>query len=103
RDDTARDPDLPRNDDPIKGAQEQDDSSKATAGVTWGGGTKLEASTDGDQWSGNLTVPFGGGATKPIDTTPSAVNPDAPPDAGSCVGDDGQTYPNGWVLFRDNQ
>ena len=103
RDDAQRDPDLPRADDPIRGAQEQDDSTKATAGVTWGGGTKLEASSDGDQWSGTLTVPFGGGASKPVDTTPSAVNPDAPADPGSCTGDDGQSYPNGWVLFRDNQ
>ena len=103
RDDTARDPDLPRNDDPIRGAQEQDDSSKATGGVTLPGGAKLEGSTDGDQWSGTLTIPFGGGPAKPIDTTPSPVNPDAPADPGSCIGDDGQSYPNGWVQFRDNQ
>jgi hypothetical protein len=99
-DSTARDPDLPRTDDPIRGAQEQDDSSKATAGVTWPGGTKLEGSTDGDQWSATLTVPFGGGGSKPVDTAPSATNPDAPADSGACTGDDGQSYPNGWVLFR---
>src|SRR5256885_10430 len=59
RDDTARDPDLPRTDDPIRDAQQQDDSTKATAGVHLPGGTKLEGSTDGDQWSGTLTIPFG--------------------------------------------
>jgi hypothetical protein len=102
RSDTGRDPDLPRTDDPLRGAQEQDDSSKATAGVQLPGGTKVEASTDGDQHSATLTIPFGGEAPKPVDTSPSSVNPDAPPDPGACVGTDGQSYPNGWEIFRNN-
>ena len=102
RSDTARDADLPRTDDPIRGAQEQDDSSKATAGVQLPGGAKAEVSTDGDQHSATVTVPFGEGAQKPVDTTPSPVNADAPPDPSACVGSDGQSYPNGWETFRDN-
>jgi hypothetical protein len=102
RSDTAQDPDLARTDDPIRGAQERDDGSKATAGVRLPGGAKAEVSTDGDQHSGTLTIPFGGGAQKPVDTTPSPSNPDAPPDPGACAGADGRSYPNGWEIFRDN-
>ncbi len=49
-----------------------------------------------------MTIPLDPNPPKPVDTTPSAVNPDAPPDPGSCVGEDGGTYPNGWVIFKDN-
>jgi len=100
--DTARDPNLPRPaDDTVRGAQEQDDSTKATAGVQFPGGTKVEVSTDGDQSGVQVTIPFGSGSTKPVDTTPSVVNPDAPADTGSCVGEDGKTYPSGWVYIKD--
>ena len=100
--DTARDPDLGGPDDPIRDAQEQDDSTKATAGVTLPGGAKVEVSTDGDEHGATLTIPFGQGAQKVVDTTPSVVNPDAPPDAGACIGEDGQSYPDGWVIYKDN-
>ena len=103
REGTAREPDLPRVDDSVRDAKEQDDSTKATAGVVLPGGTTLEAQSNADEWSGTVTIPFGGGASKPVDTTPSAVNPDAPADPGACVGADGQSYPNGWVLFENNQ
>jgi len=102
RSDTARDPDLPRTDDPNRAAQEQDDSTKATAGVPLPGGGKAEVSSDGDQHSATVTIPFGDGAQKPVDTTPSASNADAPPDPGACMGADGQSYPNGWEIFQDN-
>ncbi|MCI4353963.1 MAG: hypothetical protein L3K06_01185 [Thermoplasmata archaeon] len=102
RPDTARDPDLPRTDDPNRQAQEQDDSTKATAGVKFPGGTKIEATSDGTQSGGQVTIPLDPNPPKPVDTTPSVVNPDAPPEAGSCVGEDGGTYPNGWVIFKDN-
>jgi len=102
RSDTARDPDLPRTDDPNRSAQEQDDSTKATAGVPLPGGAKAEVSTDGDQHSATVTIPFGEGAQKPLDTTPTPFNADAPADAGECMGSDGRPYPNGWVIFQDN-
>jgi hypothetical protein len=102
RSDTARDPDLPRTDDPVRQAQEQDDSTKATAGVKLPGGTKIEATSDGTQAGGQITIPLDPNPPKPPDTSPRTVNPDAPPDPGSCVGEDGGTYPNGWEIFKDN-
>jgi hypothetical protein len=101
--DTARDPNLPRPaDDTVRGAQEQDDSTKATAGVKFPGGTKIEATSDGTQAGGQITIPLDPNPPKPVDTTPRAVNPDAPADSGECMGEDGRPYPNGWVLFKDN-
>lgn len=102
RAETARDPDLPRTDDTVKGAQEQDDGSKATAGVQLPGGAKAEVSTDGDQATGTVTIPFGGGPQRTVDTTPSPTIADPPVDPSACVGADGQTYPNGWEIFQDN-
>jgi hypothetical protein len=102
--DTARDPNLNRPaDDTVRGAQEQDDSTKATAGVKFPGGTKIEVTTDGTQSGGiQFTIPLDPSPPKPVDTTPRAVNPDAPAPAGECTGDDGRTYPDGWVLIKDN-
>jgi hypothetical protein len=118
RPDAARDPDLPRRDDTVRDAQQQDDSTKATAGVTLPGGTKIEATSEGPssdqrrpgdappagapgtvQGGLQVTIPFGGGADKPVDTSPRAVNPDAPANPGDCIGDDGRPYPEGWVLM----
>ncbi|HYC07905.1 MAG TPA: hypothetical protein VEG29_08265 [Candidatus Binatia bacterium] len=101
--DTARDPNLNRPaDDTVRGAQEQDDSTKATAGVKFPGGTKVEVTTDGTQSGGiQFTIPLDPSPSKPVDTTPSAVNPDAPAPAGECTGADGQTYPDGWTIFKD--
>jgi len=121
RADAARDPSQPRTDDTVRNAQQQDDSTHATAGVQLPGGTKIEVTSDGPsndlgtsppaagtapgstQFGGQVTIPFGSGATKPVDTSPKAYNPDAPPDPNECVDDDGRTYPDGWVIFHDNQ
>jgi hypothetical protein len=99
---TVRDPKLPRTDDPVRQTEEQDDSTKATAGVKLPGGTKIEATSDGTQAGGQITIPLDPNPPKPPDTSPRTVNPDAPPDPGSCVGEDGGTYPNGWEIFKDN-
>ncbi len=121
RADSARDPNLPRTDDPVKGAQQQDDSTHATAGVQLPGGAKIEITSDGPsndlgtsppaagtapgstQLGGQVTIPFGSGATKRVDTSPTPYSPDpAAPDPNECVDDDGRSYPDGWVVFHDN-
>jgi hypothetical protein len=102
--DTARDPNQPGQDNPIKQAQEQDDSAKATAGVKSAGGTKLEVTGDDKQGSVQMTIPFdGSSSTKPVDTEPSVWHADAPRDSNSCVAENGQEYPDGWIIYKDNQ